>query len=83
MRRRILLIGLMLTLALTAHWLIFQPRELVPGVVARPLGSCDLDWHAKQQMLILACPHTDLIRIWPLPVILPWCEDPIHPASVA
>ncbi len=24
---------------------------------------------------VIACPYTDLIRIWPLPIVYPWNED--------
>jgi hypothetical protein len=25
------------------HWLLFQGQEVVPGVIARPVGQCDAD----------------------------------------
>jgi hypothetical protein len=36
-------IGLLL-LAVTLHRLLFQSREIIPGVTSRPFGLCNLDW---------------------------------------
>lgn len=30
--------------AVFLHWLLFQWREVVPGVIARPVGPCDASW---------------------------------------
>jgi hypothetical protein len=82
MRKR-LLIPLILLLALTTHWLLVQGQERVRGVITRPLGSCDIEWFDKRDSLVLACPHTDLIKLWPLPVEQPWWEHSPFSESVA
>jgi hypothetical protein len=62
--------------ALAFHWLLFQGREIVPGVIARTLGPCDVSWFEnKGGVLVLGCPHTDAIKLWPLPIEQPWWED--------
>jgi hypothetical protein len=63
------------SLAFTLHWWVFQARETVPGITSRPLGPCYLDWFSERPALVLACPRTDIIRLWPLPVEYPWFED--------
>ena len=76
--RTILLIVLVLLVALTLHWLIFQGREIVPGVIARPLGPCDVDWYGNRGGIVaLGCPHMDYIKLWPLPIEQPWFEHPL------
>ena len=52
--------------------------EPVPGVVVHDIGPCALDWHHARPALVLACPGRDMIRMWPLPVVQPWFEDPIE-----
>jgi hypothetical protein len=47
-----------------------------PGVIARPLGMCGVQYHAEWHATVLACPGTDLIKVWPLPIEQPWYEDP-------
>ncbi len=55
------------------HWLLFQGQEVVPGVMARPLGPCDVDWFENGDgVLVLGCPHMDMLKLWPLPVEQPW-----------
>jgi hypothetical protein len=70
-------------LAATLHWLLFQATEAVPGVTSRPLGPCYLDWFSERPALVLACPRTDMIRLWPLPVEHQWFEEPWPPATLA
>jgi hypothetical protein len=66
------------------HWLLFQGDEIVPGVMARPVGPCDVEWFERWGgAIILACPRTDLIKLWPLPVQQPWYEDPLYPQRTA
>ncbi len=61
---------------LSMHWLVFQSREVVPGVIARPLDACDVEWFGRRGgIVVLVCPHTDLIKLWPLPFEQPWYED--------
>ena len=62
-------------LAATLHWLVFQAREITPGVTSRPLGPCSVDWFRQRPALVLACPRTDMIRLWPLPVEHLWFEE--------
>ena len=70
-------------LAVTLHWVLFQTRETVPGVTSRPLGPCSVDWFSERPALVLACPRTDMIRLWPLPVVHPWFEEFWPPKSLA
>lgn len=61
------------------HWLLFQGREVAPGVIARPIGACDVEWFKQWGgVIVIACPHTDLIKVWPLPIQQPWYEDLIY-----
>jgi hypothetical protein len=62
-------------LAVTLHWLLFQAGGTVPGVTSHPLGPCCLDWFSERPALVLACPRTDMIRLWPMPVEHPWFEE--------
>jgi hypothetical protein len=56
----------------------------VPGVIARPLGPRDVEWFEKRGgAVVLACLHTDLIKVWPLPVQQPWYEDPFYQPATA
>jgi hypothetical protein len=73
----------LLLLAITLHWLVFQAKETVPGVTSRPLGSCYLDRFGERPALVLACPRTDMIRLWPLPVEHPWFEEDWPARSLA
>jgi hypothetical protein len=74
-------IALVLACGLALHWLVFQGRETVPGVTTRPLGPRYVDWFDEQGALVLSCPRTDMIRLWPLPVVHPWFEEPISDPS--
>ena len=76
MRQRVGLLILILAVGFSGHWVLFQWHEVVPGVIARPLGACDVQYHAQWNATVLACPHTDLIKVWPLPIVQPWYEDP-------
>ena len=76
MRRRAGFVLIILTAGVLGHWLLFQWREIVPGVIVRPLGSCDVQYHAEWRATVLACPGIDLIKMWPLPIEQPWYEDP-------
>jgi hypothetical protein len=83
--RRLWALALVAILTLVPlHWLLFQGQEIVPGVIARPIGPCDVEWFEKWNgAVVIACPHTDLIKVWPLPVQQPWYEDPFyHPVTV-
>ena len=66
------------------HWLLFQGHAVVPGVIARPVGPFDVEWFEQRGgAIVLACPRTDLIKVWPLPVQQPWFEDPFFPQNTA
>ena len=51
----------------------------MPGVYTWPLGACILDWYSRRGVLVLGCPKTDAIRVWPLPIQYNWVEDPTPP----
>lgn len=80
-RRRWILVLLVVLAAVALHWLLFQGEERTPGVVTRRMGVCDVMWFGNRHgAVVIACPHTDLIRLWPLPVEQPWYEDlPVRP----
>lgn len=62
-------------------WLMYRGEERVPGVITRPLGPCDIEWfYRRAGQVVLACPHMDMIKLWPLPVEKPWYEDLPVPA---
>jgi hypothetical protein len=46
--RRLVSIFLAGLLIFSLHWLLFQGREIVPGVTTRPLGPCHLDWFSER-----------------------------------
>ena len=64
-------------------WGLFQWRAMVLGVIARPSGACDVQYHAQWSTTVVACQHTDLIKVWPLPVVQPWYEDPLFDKQTA
>jgi hypothetical protein len=40
------------------HWLLFQGQEVVPGVIACPVGPCDVEWFEKWGgTTVIACLH--------------------------
>lgn len=80
--RRWALVLVALLATLSFHWLLFQGREVASGVIVRPLGPCDVEWF-QYRAVVLACPHIDLIKIWPLPVEQPWWEDSPYGERVA
>lgn len=61
-------------LMIFAFLLLITAREIAPGVLTWPLGSCSVDWH-QRRALVLACPGVDMLRVWPLPFESPWWED--------
>ena len=82
--RRWMRVPLAVLAVVVLHWLFFRGREVVPGVIARPLGPCDVEWFDKRDdVVVIACPHTDLIKLWPLPIERPWFEDPLTPLLTA
>ncbi len=81
MRKKIAIVGLTVFAAVTIHWTFFQVREHVPGVYDRPLGACIVEAYQARGIVVLVCPHMDMIKLWPLPVENPWFEDPVEPNS--
>ena len=58
-----------------------QVSKMMPGAIRVALQSvsCEI-WVMDTTIqttftVALACPHTDLIRIWPLPVKFEWSDD--------
>ena len=73
--RRWALAVLAIPFVTSLHWLLFQGQQIAPGVIVRPLGPCDVDWYEQRGgAIVIACPYTDLIRLWPLPIEQPWWE---------
>lgn len=66
-----------------------RDRPAQPGVYHIPLPArCEL-WlftessYLGEQALALACPGVDLLRLWPLPMVQPWADEPDMPAEPA
>ena len=51
--RKLMLIPLILLLALTAHWLLFQGEVRVPGVMPCPVESCGVRWFERRGGVII------------------------------
>ena len=57
-----------------------QSYEVVAGARGYPIAAgCEIIVFGKGLQPIttvaFACPGTDLVRLWPLPVVKPWFED--------
>jgi hypothetical protein len=82
MKRNIFVFLLAFTISLVLGYALLasQPTESIPGAKFIELaGRCklilfDTRLH-RMNTLVLACPRTDMIRLWPLPVQQPWFED--------
>ena len=76
------LITLLLVLFLASR--IEQPVAGATSV--KLIAGCSLDvLDTRLQPVFtvaLACPRTDYIRLWPLPIKKPWFEDPVTPERV-
>ncbi len=73
-------ISFIISLALGYALLATRTRDIVSGATSIELaGSCKLILFDTRLQpittLVLACPRTDLIRLWPLPMQQPWFED--------
>lgn len=73
----IILLGLIL-----AGLIALRTYQRIPGVVAvRLLAGCEVEIYDSSvqpvSTIVLACPRVDSIRLWPLPVLQPWYEDPL------
>ena len=76
---RLILITLALVVVLVWGLALTQPRKLVEGVYTIQAGKCFVDYHTPIQAVALACPETDYIRLWPLPVVQPWPDPTDRP----
>ncbi len=51
--------------------------KLTDTVWSAKLGArCELDFHTSIGAVALSCPGVDYMRLWPLPVVQPWSENP-------
>jgi len=66
---------LMAALLVATVWL--QGRWIAPNVFALPAGSCDVQWFQGRGVVAVACIGRDMVKVWPLPVMSPWFEDPL------
>lgn len=81
-RDTVVLIILVAMLTFSQAYAVLAPRtyQIIDGVRAIWLfGGCELEYFTEPaqpvNILVLACPRMDMIRLWPLPVEQPWCED--------
>ena len=77
---RWLVVFLLALVVMAALWCALG-RQITQDVRALPLGACDLALYQSRHVVALACSGRDLIRVWPLPVISPWFEDPLDPTT--
>jgi hypothetical protein len=68
------------TMVLILGVLDTRTYQLVDGMTAvRLVMNCELWYYSPPTQMVdtitLACPRTDLIRLWPLPITQPWSED--------
>jgi hypothetical protein len=82
MRRQVIMFFLAFTIILLATYglLSSKPYSVLEGVTGfRLVGGCRLYYFTQPAQPMnawaLACPRTDMIRLWPLPVQQPWFED--------
>ena len=75
---------LLIAAAILGAELALNTSEFIPGVfITRlPIG-CELTYYDKTRQPVFtiaaSCPHKDMVRLWPWPVISPWFEDPPKP----
>jgi hypothetical protein len=75
-----------LTTILLVFLLASRAEEIIPGVTAvRLVTGCQVEFYDIHTQpvftTVLACPRVDSIRLWPLPFLQPWYEEPILPAG--
>ena len=82
MRRQATLFILVFTITLAATYGLLASRTYLDndGITGfKLIGGCKLYYFTQpaqpMKAWVLACPRTDLIRLWPLPVQQPWFED--------
>ncbi len=52
-------------------------RKLTDTIwTVKVVAGCEMDFLTSRGVVALACPGEDLYRLWPLPVVHPWFEDP-------
>ena len=79
-----ILVLLLLAGAILASLLALRPYQKISGVRAVRLPArCELELYDQTVQpvatAVLACPGVNAIRLWPLPVLQPWYEDPLSP----
>lgn len=66
----------MVRLLLLRAFILASAEPVVPGVLSRPAGPCDVDYYIAHEVLALASPGHDVLRLWLLPPVGPWFENP-------
>jgi hypothetical protein len=74
------LLGIVLLFWLLIAYTQYGIHHYEVGVVGFKIGfGCSVDVFPPELQwvttVVIACPGTDMIRIWPLPVVHPWIED--------
>ena len=78
---RILIVVLVLLPIVLAAIVYSSRDEIIEGAWAYKLfvRDCEIFYITYPlqpfDTTVIACPYTDLIRIWPLPIVYPWDED--------
>jgi hypothetical protein len=80
---KVILVAFLVTLGLVVL-IVFQISQPVSGVkVVKLVADCQLEFYDTTAQpvftAVLSCPRVDSIRLWPLPILQPWLEDPILP----
>jgi hypothetical protein len=73
-------VTLFITISLAYGFLRLRTEEIIPGAVSTELpGHCKIIQFGRglqrEYTIALACPRTDFLRLWPLPVQQSWLED--------
>jgi hypothetical protein len=72
-------LAVFLIIALVSLMIVLNMKEISPGVTTIQLvGNCEIEIYSGSVQrvftAVFACPRTDMIRFWPLPVVQPWFE---------
>ena len=82
----IILLVLVSAMLLSTAISVANSEKLPGNTIAYPLflECCELWLFGKKSetTLILACPHVDLVRLYPLPLIHPWYESKPVPGGL-
>ena len=78
--RAIIIVAILCTLLV---WAFVGTYQIIPGAWALKLPNrCELMFIDKTLQpvttLVLVCPHQDMVRLWPWPVLHPWFEAPVR-----